>query len=186
MDAAAKAQLEKRAVIGLAVVFLVVLVRGPMKSLGFFQAKAGLPSVEPVPKVTVAKSVGGMLREGWDKLDYKIDTLAPKESDSPMPVDAAYSASGLRDPLKSLLPKPTPAELAGEAAPPVKEPPPPPAITIQGLVWGGSEPQAIIGGKLYRVNDTVDGAKILSIQRGGITIEHLGKPVAYSTAAAPQ
>jgi hypothetical protein len=185
MDAAAKAQLEKRAVLGLGAVFLVVFARGPMKSLGFFQAPRGPMPAESVGKVAVTKSVSGMLRDGWEKIDQKVGAIQSQAEEAPLAAGAvAYSASGLRDPLKSLLPKTVPQHLAELSVKAAEEPPPPPALRIDGLVWGGAEPQAIIGGRVYRVNDTVEGARIVAIRRGGVTIEHLGKPVVYSTAGA--
>ena len=53
-----------------------------------------------------------------------------------------------------------------------------------GLLGGPPEPQAIIDGRLYGVHDDVNGAEILAIDQSGVTIEHLGKPVVYSTASA--
>ena len=41
-------------------------------------------------------------------------------------------------------------------------------ITVQGLIWGGNFPQAIINNKVVKVGDTVEGARIISIAKDGI------------------
>jgi hypothetical protein len=46
----------------------------------------------------------------------------------------------------------------------------PPALTVQGLVWGGTFPQAIINNKVVKEGDIVEGAKIISIEKKGITV----------------
>ena len=185
MDATQKAEWEKRAVLGLAAVFAVVFVLGPLRSLGFFGTggSAALPSA--VGAVAVTKSVGGMLRQGWEKLDQQVASVTASAAAAPQGA-AAYTAFQLRDPLKSLLPKPVVpqtealglSQVAGEA------PPPPPALRVEGLLWGDMEPRAIINGRVYGVHDRVGGVTILAIDRGGVTVEHLGKPVVYSTAPA--
>ena len=196
MDAAKKAQLEKRVVLALASALAVVFVRGPLMSLGLFQRAGGAPAgraAQPtgsVDGVAVTASVGGMLREGWDKLDQQVRSVAALPATTPQAADAAYTAFDRRDPLKSLLPKPAaPAGASWDAtgAVAVAAPPlPPPELHVEGLLWGGGKPQAIIDGRLYGVQDAVSGAKILAIDRDGVTIEHLGKPVVYSTASSRQ
>src|SRR3989338_6373803 len=188
MDAAKKTELEKRAVLGLAAVFVVVFAMGPLKSLGLFGSGSAAPRpASGVDAVPMTKSVGGMLREGLDKLDQQVESVAAQAARTPPAAPqtaAAYTAFELRDPLKSLLPKP--AELAQvEAGLAAAVPPPlPPKLHVEGLLWGSPEPQAIIDGRLYGVHDDVNGATILAIDQSGVTIEHLGKPVVYSTASA--
>jgi hypothetical protein len=185
MDAMQKTELEKRAVLGLAAVFAVVFVLGPLRSLGLFGADG--PAVPPaaVDAVVVTKSVGGMLREGWEKLDQQVASVTARASAAPRAA-AAYTAFELRDPLKSFLPKPAAlqAEAPGGMEVAVEAPPPPPELRVEGLLWGDVEPKAIINGRVYRVHDRVGGVTILAIDRGGVTVEHLGKPVVYSTASA--
>lgn len=187
MDAAKKTELEKRIVLGLAAVFVVVFALGPLRNLGLFRG-GGTPAGRPagsVDPVAMTKSVGGMLREGWDKLDRQVQSVATRPDAGPPAAAAAYTAFERRDPLKSLLPKPVaPTQGDTGAAVVVAEKPPPlPALHVEGLLWGGAEPKAIINGRLYRVDDDVNGAKILAIDRSGVTVEHLGKPVVYSTAS---
>ena len=47
---------------------------------------------------------------------------------------------------------------------------PPPPLTIQGLVWGGRFPQAIMNNKVLRVGDTIEGARIVDINKEGVVL----------------
>jgi hypothetical protein len=53
-------------------------------------------------------------------------------------------------------------------------------------VWGGTKPKAIIDDEVYGVDDTVQGARILAIDRRGVTIDHLGMRVFYSPSSASE
>lgn len=90
----------------------------------------------------------------------------------------AYTAETLRDPMMSLLPAPAGTTLAeSQAAAGGTQPSPTEAVApllVQGLVWGGGRPQALIGGRLYEVGEFIGGAKILAITRDGVTVSHGG------------
>lgn len=45
-----------------------------------------------------------------------------------------------------------------------------PAFTIQGIVWGGRLPQAIINHKVYKVGDLIEDARIEKIDKNGVTV----------------
>lgn len=45
-----------------------------------------------------------------------------------------------------------------------------PPIAIQGLIWGGASPRAIIDGQIYEIGDAIDGARIVAIDREGLTV----------------
>jgi len=45
-----------------------------------------------------------------------------------------------------------------------------PSLTIQGIVWGGSFPQAIINNKVVRAGDTIEGVEITDINKNGVTV----------------
>ncbi len=109
-----------------------------------------------------------------------------------------YQSAKLRDPFKTYLTKDEP-------------PPPPPEDTmvvpvefdreklkVQGVIWGGRAPQAIINDQVVTVGSLIEGAEILSIDKTGITFGFGGvsfsldapgaasvkiKPEANSTAA---
>lgn len=79
-----------------------------------------------------------------------------------------YTSTDQRDPFRMLIVR---DEKAGtvQVAPGVEEKPP--QMTVQGIMWGGAFPVAIINDELFRVGDTTkEGAKITSITKDGIEI----------------
>ncbi len=108
---------------------------------------------------------------------------------APVPVmpsaSVAYEVDEARDPLANLLlvKKASPAPLSptptsdgsGAFAPVV-----PPTPTVQGLMWGGRRPQAVIDGKIYTVGETVQGVTIVAIDKTGVTGEFQGQPVRWT------
>ncbi len=90
------------------------------------------------------------------------------------------SAAGLRDPFenqlpeKEILPAPEPEVIVENEPPPppiiAEEPVIPPALTVESLVTGGPVPQAIIGGKIFRVGNAVEEARITKIVKDGVEI----------------
>lgn len=77
-----------------------------------------------------------------------------------------YTSGDQRDPFKTLIIK---DEKAGtvQVAPGVEEKAPP--MTVQGIIWGGALPVAIINDEMVKVGDTTkEGAKITSIVKEGI------------------
>jgi type II secretory pathway component PulC len=51
----------------------------------------------------------------------------------------------------------------------------PPELQVSGLVWGAETPQAIINGKVVKIGDTVENARIENIGKSGVVIEFSGK-----------
>ncbi len=45
-----------------------------------------------------------------------------------------------------------------------------PAWSLQGLIWGGKFSQAIVNGKVVRIGDTIEGAKIIDINKEGLVL----------------
>jgi len=43
-----------------------------------------------------------------------------------------------------------------------------PDMVLQGMVWGGSFPQAIINGRVVKIGDQVSGAEVLDITKEGV------------------
>lgn len=171
MEAAKKSQLEQSAVIVLLGVFVVTLI-GALRGAGVFKVKTsqGLPTEIPRSEIAVEPSV------------------AP--SPPQPPAQPTYTAQTFRDPLRSLLPPPpfnpnlpvqppmtvSPSGLGPGSA----EPATPLMIVVQGLVWGGPEPRAIIDDEVYSVGDVVHGATIKAIAREGITLEQGGRTIAVT------
>ena len=92
-----------------------------------------------------------------------------------------YKAEDLRDSFAA------PPEKKSEDIKKVAEPEvyraPPPTLTTQGLIWGGNIPQAIINDKVVKVGDTIQGAKIISITKDGVTLLFEGMQYNLSSPA---
>lgn len=169
MDAVQKAKFEQRMVLVLLVIFVAALFH-TLKRLGVLGGKQ-IPGKPPGALATTVQQIQRH-EEAIQQLEQGASTLVPV---------VEYTAEGVRDPLASLLagPAPEPAAsgpAAGSAAPaaPGDVPPTPPAVTIQGIIVG-ERPQAIIDRTLYQVGDTVQGvARIVAIDRSGVTLEVQG------------
>jgi len=46
---------------------------------------------------------------------------------------------------------------------------------VQGVIWGGKFPQAIINNKVLGVGDSIDGVEIVNIEKKGITLNLAGR-----------
>jgi len=78
-----------------------------------------------------------------------------------------YGAIGLRDPFKENLVE----EQEGAPTDTYQQQVSLPSnFTIQGIIWGGRMPQAIINNKVVKVGDTVEGAKVITINKNGIVV----------------
>lgn len=86
-----------------------------------------------------------------------------------------YAGSGFRDPFESQLPRPAIEVQAQAAAVTQEEQIQPPAITVESQISGGPIPQAIIGGKIFRVGDKVQEALIIRIDREGVEALYQGR-----------
>lgn len=89
-----------------------------------------------------------------------------------------YKSETLRDPFRGL---------KIEAEPKQKgEPKPLPTLTVQGIVWGGNFPQAIINNRVVRIGDTVDGAQVVDISKDNIIVEFEGRKYNLSSPIQSQ
>ena len=48
-------------------------------------------------------------------------------------------------------------------------------LKVQGIIWGVNTPQAIINNEVLTVGNLIQGAKILSIEKKGITLSFKGR-----------
>ena len=111
----------------------------------------------------------------------------PERSLEPTVPVVRYAAERVRDPLLSLLPREVSRAASGQPSRgTAAATPPPPAIVVEGVVWGTTRPQAIIEGELYNVGETVQGARIVAIDRGGITVEAQGRMFRFVPGARTQ
>jgi hypothetical protein len=74
-----------------------------------------------------------------------------------------YKSEGLKDPFEE-------EKIEIKEEPQQGEAKPLPPLQIQGIVWGGNFPQAIINNRVLRSGDTIEGARITDIAKSGITI----------------
>jgi hypothetical protein len=82
-----------------------------------------------------------------------------------------YDAGELKDPFDDFLPKVKPKPSSrmpgvGTEMPAV----PLPSFSVQGLIWGGSMPQAVIDGQVLKVGDTIQDAEIVEINKDGVKL----------------
>ncbi len=94
-----------------------------------------------------------------------------------------YKAQGLRNPFEqpALVSEPDNVEggiiikpEAGELA----------QLTVQGIIWGGNLPQAIINNKVVKVGDVLEGAEIVDINKEGVTVLFAGIDYKLTTLSA--
>ncbi len=163
-----KAATEGWIVGGLALVFVVVLVNGPLKAWQASQRRI-IPAV-----AAPASGPAAPARAGTTGASPAAAIQEPPR----------YTAADLRDPLREWFPEEHPAIAVAPsmpAAPPAL--PPAPKLQVNGLVWGGLKPKAIIDGEIYALGDMVHGWRITEIGRRGVTLEHSGFPVVYPLTA---
>ena len=190
MDQPQKTRVEKRIVMGLLAIFLLSLL-GSLGRAGFLRSPAGAPSSTPAvisERPRSFASVAESLRTAEDQLLHATSGPgAPSAAASPsVETPALYTAQSLRDPLVSLLRPPATATALGaeaeEASAQQREATTsvgsqglrPSGLIVQGLLWGGSKPTAIINHRVYGVGDTVEGGVIRSIDRTGVDVESDG------------
>jgi hypothetical protein len=41
---------------------------------------------------------------------------------------------------------------------------------VQGVIWGGIMPQAIINNKIVNIGDVIEGAEVIEISKKGVTL----------------
>ncbi len=59
-----------------------------------------------------------------------------------------------------------------------------PVLKIQGIVWGGKNPQAIINGKVFKIGGVIDDAHIVDINKNGVDIFFQGRQFSIPAPAA--
>ncbi len=184
MDGNAKTKAEKYAVGGLAMVFLLTSFNA------FHQWQPSGARVAMRQAASVADDdMPSPLQEAMQAHLNQLDATLQHEKQvagSAMalpPAGIGYAAQQLRDPLKSWLPAPLPEPTAdGALVKPTPEPPPPPppTLSIRGIVLSDKDPVVILDDGSHAVGDVVQGAKIVSISRGEMTVEYFGKSIVYT------
>lgn len=80
----------------------------------------------------------------------------------------SYSADSLRDPFESYIKQTIPIDSNSPYGAVPVENVVLPNFTIQGIFWGGVFPQAIINDKIFKINETIEGAQIKNISKSGV------------------
>lgn len=88
-----------------------------------------------------------------------------------------YKSSQLRDPFQSYLTDGRKAQGLQGASDLAKAAINIDALRVQGIIWGGKMPQAIINNQVLSVGDRVDGFSILSIDKDGVSLDVPGEVV---------
>jgi hypothetical protein len=90
-----------------------------------------------------------------------------------------YSSGDLRDPFNDLFYLEKEKEKQSVQVPQESIPDEPmfslENFKVQGVIWGGKFPQAIINNKVLKVGDLIEGAEIVSIEKEGITLNFSGR-----------
>jgi len=96
-----------------------------------------------------------------------------------------YKSEDARDPFQSSPTKAqkSPGELKTVEATGEAEKKPLPSLVVQGLIWGGNFPQAIVDNKVVKIGDTVGGARITDISKNGVTVFLEGREYNLSSPA---
>ncbi len=187
MDPAKKKKLiQTIIVIGL----LPVLGWSMMNNLGLLKEQGGetiAPVIAQIEEAAAPVTDSIKALQGRTMGDFAFMEQEMKKASEPDPHRARYTAGDMRDPFLAQFPK---VETDGRGRTFVNdsieggfqttfEGPDGtmislPELNIQGLLWGGRTPQAIIDDVLYAVGDIVHGGKILAIEKTGITMEYQG------------
>lgn len=91
-----------------------------------------------------------------------------------------YKAEGLEDPFESKEEKAEQKDTPKRTAPER----PLPEFKIQGIIWGGPIPQAIINEKVLKLNDIIEEARIVGIGKEGVTVIFDGREYKIAAPAA--
>ena len=188
MDAVKRAQLEKYGVAGLGVVFLIVFLTGPAKSLDLFKSSPS-PATESVP---MSQPLSILMERSRQRGEVSVEAAIPAPAVPGLIGTPLFTAhAGLRSPFKNQLPVPEPevavepALTGGDPEVVVSAPIDPPAIAVQGVVWGSARPKAIIDHHVYGLGDApAEGASIIAIDAAGLIVEFEGAFWRYAAGSS--
>ncbi len=103
------------------------------------------------------------------------ETMAPEGYQEAHKIE--YKSEDLRDPFQE-------EKIEIKEQPQVQiETKPLPSLQIQGIIWGGSFPQAIINNKVVRVGDTIEELRITDINKNGVTVFFENRQYNLSTSS---
>jgi hypothetical protein len=141
-----------------------------------------IQSVTPLPAAESKLTTPSNPVEQFAALTPKLETrTTPLESNQPGTEPAASPTAPSEDiktqpavATRTELPKTEPAAITPEPVRTQPTPPPTPAFRLQAIYYRMKGPTVVINNKTLKVGDSVDGAKLLSIERTSAEIEFQG------------
>ena len=126
------------------------------------------------------------------------EIAVPKTNDKKSPASKSdrvvlpkieYKAEGLRDPFESVFKKEAVAPSTtgtGEQVSETQAQVLPPSLGVQGIIWGGKIPQAIVNDKVVKIGDVIAEAKIIDISKEAVKILFKNRSFNLTSPAASQ
>ncbi len=83
----------------------------------------------------------------------------------------------IRSPFKTQIPEPKPQQPVTEIKPQEEESGVValPRFNVQGMVWQGANPLAIINNRVLKVGDTLNDAKVVNVSKDGVDFLYQGR-----------
>ncbi|MFH0855035.1 MAG: hypothetical protein V1869_00750 [Candidatus Omnitrophota bacterium] len=103
---------------------------------------------------------------GADEIAKKSSVLYNSSKEEATRPAVVYLSRGLKDPFKPFVTEKKAEDIKNA----LKEVKPLPEMKVQGLIWGGVFPQAIINNKVVKVGDSIGEVKITAISAKGVTV----------------
>lgn len=104
--------------------------------------------------------------------------IVPREAED-------YKGDGLRDPFRDYFDTiPPPPVVVDENAGTEAQQQAMPVLEIQGIILGGRFNQAIINNKIVKVGDNIEGVRVTTIEKDGVTVFFGNKSYNISSPAA--
>lgn len=121
-------------------------------------------------------------RSEMRSLEQSETSVTSSYQEAPTRQRVEYNAENFKDPFKGAAAQEAPAgeQVAGAEQSALPE------MTVQGVIWGGKFPQAIINSQVVKTGDMIEGAKVVSISKDGVTLFFQGRQMKVpAPAAAP-
>ena len=111
---------------------------------------------------------------------FVICATAAKENTTEAKLNLEYKAGKFRDPFGVLFEGNVSGQGQEETQGPTEEQAlSAPHLKVEGIVWGGRFPQAIVNDKVVKIGDKIAGLRIISIDKDGIIAFFQGRRYKY-------
>jgi len=115
---------------------------------------------------------------------FALEQTKQPQNNIPLRNKVEFPDEIFKDPFKSVLPEIQ--KTATVVQEEYKEEVALPVVNIQGLIWGGKEPLAIINNKVYKVGDLIEDIKIINIEKEGVSVIYRGKNFVLPAPSNPK